>query len=129
MEGKKVLVVDDELHIVHVVAIKLRSNGFEVLTAGNGADAYELACSGKPDIIVTDLQMPVMDGWELVDKIRQNEQLKFVPVIMLTGRSFSIDKERMAQLRIIECIGKPFSPRELLQKIESILSLNPICAQ
>ena len=128
MESKKVLVVDDEIHIVHVVAIKLRSNGFEVITASNGAEAYDLACSEKPDIIVTDLQMPVMNGVELVDKIRQNERIKFVPVIMLTGRSFSIDNDKKEQLKISECLGKPFSPRELLEKIEDILSSNAVSA-
>ncbi len=128
MESKKVLVVDDEIHIVHVVAIKLRSNGFDVITASNGAEAYELACSQKPDIIVSDLQMPVMNGLELVDKVRQNDQTKQIPVIMLTGRSFSLDREQKERLNIAECIGKPFSPRELLKKIEEILSLNTISA-
>jgi CheY-like chemotaxis protein len=121
MSERKVLVVDDEIHIVHVVAIKLRSNGFEVVTASNGAQAYELACSENPDLIVTDFQMPVMDGFELVKKLRQNEQTKDIPVIMLTARSFSIEAEQKEQLNISECLGKPFSPRELLKKIEDIL--------
>ena len=121
MESKKVLVVDDEIHIVHVVAIKLRSNGFEVVTASNGEEAYALACSEKPDIIVTDLQMPVMSGLELVGKLRENDRTKSVPVIMLTGRSFSIENEKREQLQISECLGKPFSPKELLKKIEDIL--------
>ncbi len=121
MSEKKVLVVDDEIHIIHVVAIKLRSNGFEVVTASNGAQAYELACSENPDLIVTDFQMPVMDGFELVKKLRQNEQTKDIPVIMLTARSFSIEQEQKEQLKISDCLGKPFSPKELLKKIEDIL--------
>jgi CheY-like chemotaxis protein len=121
MSEKKVLVVDDEIHIIHVVAIKLRSNGFEVITASNGAQAYELACSENPDLIVTDFQMPVMDGFELVKKLRQNEQTKDIPVIMLTARSFSIEQEQKEQLKISDCLGKPFSPKELLKKIEDIL--------
>ncbi|MDH7600441.1 MAG: response regulator, partial [Sedimentisphaerales bacterium] len=60
MTGKKVLVVDDEIHIVHVVAVKLRNNGFEVISAQNGGDALELARLEQPDCIVTDFQMPVM---------------------------------------------------------------------
>ncbi len=121
MSERKVLVVDDEIHIVHVVAIKLRSNGFEVVAASNGAQAYELACSENPDLIVTDLQMPVMDGFRLVEKLRQNEQTKEIPVIMLTARSFSIEREQREQLNISDCLGKPFSPKELLKKIEDIL--------
>ncbi len=121
MSERKVLVVDDEIHIIHVVAIKLRSNGFQVVTASNGAQAYELACSENPDLIVTDFQMPVMDGFELVKKLRENEQTKDIPVIMLTARSFSIEQEQKEQLNISDCLGKPFSPKELLKKIEDIL--------
>lgn len=121
MPAKKVLVVDDEIHIVHVVAIKLRNNGYEVLTASNGAQAYELACNEKPDIIITDLQMPVMTGAELVEKLRQNETTKDTPVIMLTARTFAIEDEQKKKLQISEFISKPFSPKELLRSIEDIL--------
>jgi len=121
MTGKKVLVVDDEIHIVHVVAIKLRNNGYEVLTANNGAEAYELACSENPDIIVTDFQMPVLSGIELVQKLRENGQTKDIPVVMLTARSFAISKEQQESMKISACLSKPFSPRELLGNIEDIL--------
>ena len=121
MAEKKVLVVDDEIHIVHVVAIKLRSNGFEVITASNGSEAFESACTQKPDIVVTDLQMPVMDGVEFVTKLRENESTKDIPVIMLTGRSFTFNQEQKERLRISECLCKPFSPKELLKKIEDVL--------
>ena len=121
MSQKKVLVVDDEIHIVHVVAIKLRNNGYEVISANNGSEAYELACDIMPDIIVTDYQMPVMSGMELVEKLRENVQTKDIPVIMLTARSFAISKEQQEQLQISDCLSKPFSPRELLVNIEDIL--------
>jgi len=121
MLNRKVLVVDDEIHIVHVVAIKLRSNGFEVITASNGQEAFEKACEQLPDIVVTDLQMPVMDGLQLVAKLRESDKTKDIPIIMLTGRSFTIEKEQKEQLQISDCLGKPFSPKELLKKIEDIL--------
>ena len=121
MAGKKVLVVDDEIHIVHVVAIKLRNNGYDVISAENGAEAFELACKEKPDIIVTDFQMPTMTGMELVEKLRQNEMTKDTPVIMLTARSFAIEDEQKENLHISEFISKPFSPKELLRSIEDIL--------
>ena len=121
MSGKKVLVADDEIHIVHVVAIKLRNNGYEVISAENGAEAFELACSEKPDIIVTDLQMPVMTGMELVEKLRQDEATKGIPVIMLTARDFTVEAEREKDLQISEFLSKPFSPKELLRSIEDIL--------
>jgi CheY-like chemotaxis protein len=121
MTGKKVLVVDDEIHIIHVVAIKLRNNSYEVISAENGADAYDLACREKPDIVVTDLQMPVMTGLELVEKLRENEQMKDIPVIMLTARSFSIEDDIRQDLKISLCLSKPFSPKELLRNIEDVL--------
>ncbi|MHC4619785.1 MAG: response regulator [Planctomycetota bacterium] len=121
MGEKKVLVVDDEIHIVHVVAIKLRNNGYEVITAANGAEAFELACSEKPDILVTDFQMPVMGGLELVGKIRRTPTTKDIPVILLTARSFAVEDEQREQLRISECLSKPFSPKELLRSIEDVL--------
>ena len=121
MAGKKVLVVDDEVHIIHVVAIKLRNNGFEVITAENGADAFSLACSEKPDIIVTDFQMPVMTGLELVEKLRQNEATQSTPVIMLTARGFAVEDKQREDLQISEFLSKPFSPKELLRSIEDIL--------
>ncbi len=121
MAEKKVLVVDDEIHIVYVAAIKLRNNGYEVVTATNGAEAFELACAEKPDIIVTDFQMPAMTGLEFVKKIRQNEETKDIPVILLTARNFAISKEQEQDLQISGCISKPFSPKELLENIEDIL--------
>ena len=121
MVGKKVLVVDDEIHIVHVVAIKLRNNGYEVSTAENGAEAFELACAEKPDIIVTDFQMPVMTGLELVEKIRGIEATRDIPVIMLTARDFAVEDATKSDLRISEFLSKPFSPKELLRSIEDIL--------
>jgi two-component system alkaline phosphatase synthesis response regulator PhoP len=129
MEQKKVLIVDDEIHIVHVVAIKLRNNGYDVISANNGSEAYELACEIQPDIIVTDFQMPVMTGMELVEKLRGNEQTKNIPVIMLTARSFAISKEQQKRLQITDCLSKPFSPRELLINIEDILYQNEMVTE
>lgn len=121
MTGKKVLVADDEIHIIHVVAIKLRNNGYEVISADNGAEAYQSACKENPDIIVTDFQMPLMTGLELVEKLRSNEQTKDIPVILLTARSFAVTKEQQETMGISACLSKPFSPKELLKKIEDIL--------
>ena len=121
MAEKKVLVVDDEIHIVHVVAIKLRNNGYEVITANNGAEALELARMDKPDMVVTDYQMPVMSGLELVKELREDDQTKDIPAILLTARSFAITIDQQKELEISACLSKPFSPKELLGYIEDIL--------
>ncbi len=121
MTGNKVLIADDEIHIIHVVAIKLRNNGFEVIAANNGAEAYDLACDEHPDIIVTDYQMPFVTGIELIEKLRANEQTKHTPAILLTARSFAISQEQQETLGVEACLSKPFSPKELLKTIQDIL--------
>jgi two-component system alkaline phosphatase synthesis response regulator PhoP len=117
----KVLVVDDEIHIVQVVAIKLRNNGFDVITCENGAQALELASNENPDIIVTDFQMPVMTGLELIENLRSRPATADIPVILLTARGFAIEDGQKENLKISACVSKPFSPRELLQSIEEVL--------
>ena len=121
MSTKKVLVVDDEVHIVHVVAIKLRNNGYEPIVACNGQEAYELAVRENPDVIIADYMMPVMSGLELLEKLRDNELTKDIPFVLLTARNFAINESRQQQLRVSQCITKPFSPKELLRMIEDII--------
>jgi two-component system alkaline phosphatase synthesis response regulator PhoP len=129
MTGKKVLIADDEVHIIHVVAIKLRNNGYEVVAANNGAEAYDLACQENPDIVVTDYQMPLMTGIELIERLRGNEQTENLPVILLTARSFAIAEELQERLRVSSCLSKPFSPKELLKNIEDILYQRQVAAK
>ena len=121
MTGNKVLIADDEIHIIHVVAIKLRNNGYEVISANNGAEAYELVHTEHPDIIVTDYQMPLMTGIELIEKLRTDQATKHLPVILLTARSFAISQEQQESLDVSACLSKPFSPKELLKSIQDIL--------
>jgi len=128
MTNKKILVVDDEIHIIHVVAIKLRNNDYEVVTAENGLEGYETACREKPDLVVTDYQMPMMSGIEMVEKLRANKDTAEIPVIMLTARSFAIENEQRQQLQIAEFLSKPFSPKELLMSIEDILCQRQVAA-
>jgi two-component system alkaline phosphatase synthesis response regulator PhoP len=119
--GNKVLIADDEIHIIHVVAIKLRNNGYEVIAANNGAEAYDLVCSEHPDIVVTDYQMPLMTGIELIERLRANEATKHLPVILLTARSFAISQDQQESLNVTACLSKPFSPKELLKSIQDAL--------
>ena len=126
MAQKKALVVDDEIHIVQVVAIKLRNNGFDVTTAENGEIGLELAGQIKPDIVITDFQMPKMTGLEMVENLRKQPETADIPVIMLTARGFAIEEEKREVLKISAFLSKPFSPREVLRTIEEILQANTV---
>ncbi len=116
-----VLVVDDESHIVHVVSMKLRNAGLEVLSAADGEEGYEKAIQYKPDLIITDYQMPVMTGLELCCKLREQESTAQTPVIMLTARGSGLSDEDLAQTNIRDVLTKPFSPREVLSKVQSLI--------
>ena len=121
MTARKVLVADNEIHIVQVVAIKFRNNGFEVITSDNAREAFELACRQKPDVIVTDLQMPGISSLELIENLRNHPATADIPVVLLTARDFTIEDEQISDLRISVCLPKPFSPRELLQTVNEVL--------
>jgi len=121
MADRLALVVDDEFHIVQVVSIKLRNNGFEVITADNGLDAWKMVQEHKPDVVITDYQMPGLTGIELIEKIRGDEKTAQTPVILLTARGFAIDDEQKQRLAVSACLSKPFSPREVLQTVENVI--------
>jgi len=129
MTANKILIADDEIHIIHVVAIKLRNNGYDVVSANNGAEAYELACAEKPNIVVTDYQMPVMTGIELIEKLRANEETRYMPVVLLTARSFAVTEEQQERLGVSACLSKPFSPKELLKTLQDILHQQELALQ
>lgn len=119
--GKKVLVADDEAHILHVVSMKLANAGYEVLTALDGEEAYELCLAELPDLVITDYQMPYMTGLELCRRLRQDKSTREAPVLMLTARGLEIEQEEMIAAGIAATISKPFSPREVLAMVEKLL--------
>lgn len=115
--AKKILVLDDDLHMVHILSYKLRQEGYEVLTAHNGRDGYQLACQEKPDLVVTDFQMPIMSGFEMAVKLRENLDTTELPLIMLTARGHKIPPSELAKTNIRSLMAKPFSARELVQNV------------
>ena len=114
---KKILILDDDLHMVHILSYKLQKEGYEVLTAQNGRDGYQMACQEKPDLVVTDFQMPIMSGFEMAIKLRDNPDTAELPLIMLTGRGHKILPAELAKTNIRSLMVKPFSAKELVQNI------------
>ena len=113
---QKVLVVDDEIAILHVIGLKLKRADFNVVTAINGLEAYNMAVKELPDIIITDYHMPDLSGLELCSKLKHNAATKDIPILMLTSHSFDIS-EQILSSGIIKCLDKPFSPTELLEEV------------
>ena len=122
MPGLKVLVADDEAHILHVVSMKLRNAGYEVITAVDGEEALELVASEKPDLLITDNQMPYLTGLEVCQKLRQGGLAADLPIIMLTARGHDLDKQEITAAGISDVLAKPFSPREVLEKVTRLLA-------
>lgn len=121
MPGIKILVCDDEPHILHVVSAKLKSGGFEVLTAADGEEALVHVREQHPDLIITDYQMPALSGLELSAKLRADPATEKIPIIMLTARGFSLGDADIAGTNVRKILAKPFSPREVLQTVKSLL--------
>ncbi len=121
MADRKILVCDDEPHILHVVSTKLRNAGYEVFTAADGEEGFEIAKQNNPDLIITDYQMPMLSGLELCAKLRSESATESIPVIMLTARGFSLNGDDLKETNIRKVLPKPFSPREILKNTKELL--------
>jgi two-component system, OmpR family, alkaline phosphatase synthesis response regulator PhoP len=119
---KQVLLCDDEIAILKAAEFKLQSAGIEVRTAHNGEEAWREIERLLPDLVVTDLQMPQLDGFSLCRRIRENTATRHLPVIMLTAKGYELPKESTEQYGIAKLMVKPFSPRELLKTVEQVLA-------
>ena len=121
MTGKSILLVDDELHITQLLSFKLRKCGLSVTTARNGQEAYELACRDHPDLILTDFQMPVLNGLELAVRLCENDATTDIPLLLLTALGHKLTPGELARTNVREVIAKPFSVRELLTRITELV--------
>ena len=113
-----ILIADDEASIRDLVRLYLEKEGFRVQTAENGTQAVALARSGTPALLVLDLMMPEMDGWEVCRRLRAESNL---PILMLTARDQDIDKIVALEMGADDYLTKPFNPRELVARVRAIL--------
>ena len=118
MSRECVLVVDDDAHIVELAAMYLRSEGYQVLSARSGKEALELVTRERPALMVLDLMLPEMDGWEVCRQVRRHSNM---PIIMLTARSEDVDKIVGLELGADDYVTKPFNPRELTARVRAVL--------
>lgn len=121
MAAEKILVVDDEDHIVELISYNLINSGYNVITANNGLDAVRLAKEENPNLILLDLMIPGLDGFDVCKAIRSDGNTKDISIIMLTAKGEELDKILGLELGADDYITKPFSIRELLARIKAIL--------
>src|ERR671932_209381 len=118
MAGKTILVVDDERNIVELVRLYLGNEGYDVETAYTGAEALRKITLAQPSLVVLDLMLPEVDGWEVCRRVRRDSQ---VPIIMLTARSDDIDKIVGLEIGAYDYLAKPFNPREHVARVKALL--------
>ena len=118
----RILVIDDEAHIVQVLSFKLRNAGYDVMTAVDGEEGFEIATRDRPDLIITDYQMPYMDGLELCRALSGQPTTAQIPVLMLTAREYALsDDDLQTGGNIKDVLSKPFSPRTVLRQVQQLL--------
>ncbi|MCK5707353.1 MAG: response regulator [Candidatus Aureabacteria bacterium] len=121
MNGKKILVIDDEDHILNMIKNRLKANGYEVIAVSNGLDGLEAAKTGSPDLIILDVMLPDINGKEVCLRLKEHESTAKIPVIFLTAKD-SIEEKMEEYDCGGEChITKPFDANELLEKIKRTL--------
>lgn len=121
---KVILVAEDEFHVREIVRINLEMEGYKVLVAGNGKEALDLISHELPDLVITDVMMPEMDGMEFFLTLKEKKETNNIPVIMLTVKSQFEDIKSASILGVDEYMTKPFDPRDLNERVKKILKKN-----
>lgn len=122
-EKKRVVCIEDEPEMIDLVKLILERKGFELTGAMGGREGLEAVRRIKPDLVLLDLMMPDMDGWEVYQQMKADDTLKGIPVIVVTAKAQSIDKVLGLHIaKVDDYVTKPFGPQELLQSVERVLS-------
>jgi DNA-binding response OmpR family regulator len=121
-DQKRVVCIEDEAEMIDLVRLILGRKGFSVIGANGGIEGLEAVRREKPDLVLLDLMMPDMDGWEVYQQIKADTVLREIPVIVVTAKAQSIDKVLGLHIaKVDDYITKPFGPQELLESVEKIL--------
>jgi CheY-like chemotaxis protein len=121
----RVLIADDDAVILRLLEVNFSLEGYEVVTASRGEEAIERAFEGRFDLIVLDVMMPGMDGWEVASRLKEEEVTASIPVVFLSARTQEQDKERGMRLGVAAYVTKPFDPEELLGLAQRLIGDPP----
>jgi len=127
MNRKKILIVDDEPDVLMLTSLRLEKYGYEVITAVNGKDAFNSILRNEPDLVLLDLIMPITYGSEVCKRIKKDEKLKHIPIILYTAYGEVMTYEKARSFGADDYIAKPFDTEELLNKIKRLLSKEQYC--
>ena len=121
----KLLIVDDEAHILQVLSLKLRHCGYHITTAVDGEDAMHQVRTNVPDLVITDVQMPFMNGLELAHSLQNDKKTSHIPVVVLTARGHTLAASDTDIPNVKKVISKPFSPRGIVELVDELLRDTP----
>jgi DNA-binding response OmpR family regulator len=120
---RRILCIEDEPEMIDLIRLILSRKGFEVLGASGGEDGIYKVRREKPDLVLLDLMMPFVDGWEVYQQMKADEATKDIPVIVVTAKAQSIDKVLGLHIaKVDDYIAKPFSPKDLISSVERVLA-------
>jgi DNA-binding response OmpR family regulator len=123
---KKIVYVEDELEMIDLVKLILSRKGYEVIGAAGGREGLDIIRDVIPDLVLLDLMMPDIEGWDVYQQIRADENTKHIPVIVVTAKAQNIDKVLGLHIaKVNDYISKPFSPQDLVASVERILEPEP----
>jgi len=126
---KQILCIEDEPEMIDLIRLILGRRGFEVVGAAGGKEGLEKVRQEQPDLVLLDLMMPDMDGWEVYQQMKADEKTKNIPVIVVTAKAQSIDKVLGLHIaKVDDYIAKPFSPQELLNSVDKVFDANNVSA-
>ena len=120
---KMILCIEDEQGMIELIRLILGRRGFEIRGANGGKEGLEIIRAEHPDLVLLDLMMPEMDGWEVYQQMKADEATRDIPVIVVTAKAQSIDKVLALRIaKVDDYIAKPFSPQELLNSVDNVLA-------
>jgi len=117
-----IFLVDDELHVSQILGRRLEREGYSVETARDGVEAFDRISEVLPDLIISDLQMPRLDGLGLAEKLRGEPGTASIPIVLLTSRGHRADREIVDRTNIVRLVAKPFSSHEMVKIVEQLLA-------
>lgn len=121
--AKRILCIEDDQEMVDLIRLILSRRGYEVKGAGGGVEGLQIIRNEIPDLVLLDLMMPDMDGWEVFQQMRSDERIRHIPVIVVTAKAQNIDKVLGLHIaKVNDYISKPFSPQDLLSSIEKVFN-------